>query len=114
MTPVGHNDVPREYGGTLLGNAGQTLPRATTFPCPSVTSREDESDESFDTELLAWLDMEDMGLDEAFEDEEAGEQVWETEEEFEPEGEEFETEYDTAYEAEEEEYEWEDPESFEP
>ena len=110
MTPVGHNDIPREYGGTLLGNAGQTLPRTTTFPCPSGTSREDESDESFDTESLAWLDMEDMGLDEAFEDEEAGEQAWEAEEEFEPEGEEFEAEYDSAYEAEEEEYEWEDPE----
>ncbi|WP_284735508.1 YcbK family protein [Dongia deserti] len=116
MTPVGHNDIPREYGGTLLGNAGQTLPRTTTFSCPSRTSREAEWGEDPETESLAWLDVENNGLDEALEYEEVGEQLWEAEGEIEPEGEEVEAEYDTAYEAEEEEYEVkdEDPESFEP
>ena len=117
MTPVGHNDIPREYGGTLLGNAGQTLPRATTFACPTGTSQEDETDESLGDESLAWLDLEGMGPDETFEDEETGKRAWEMEGEFEPEGEEFEAEYDTAYDAEDGEYEWEDsfePESFEP
>ena len=91
----------------MLGNAGQTLPRATTFPCPTGTSREDETDESLATQSLAWLDLEGMGPDETFEDEEAGKRAWEIEGEFEPEGEEFEAEYDTAYDAEDAEYEWE-------
>ena len=47
MTAIGHNDIPHEYGGPLLANAGQTLANTTTFSCPSGTSREDELGRKF-------------------------------------------------------------------